>query len=734
MISSKMLSLQKNFFQLQEFILSAQQKQLKEVSVNTKDHDGKTLLDYAIELRSIDEVKKLIDQDAEVTLEHFLLSLEKGDNEITEILLGQFKDKLTWWEKYCELPYEFKPRDYTNTSFNDDFDTINFWGIIFGVLPSLPSSSIDFLKENQILQDTTLMANFLVSYAKVAEVDPEQLTDEAQKKQAAELYFESILSESLLEERLKKNEIIDVDNVFKMRYLHSDNYSLLQLSILRNNPALFSLLLEKNSNINYQNLSHENALFTAIRCQNISMVAQLLEKGIALNTNNEGKTVLHVAAEVGNKDILKLLFADSRTKTLINTVDYYNLKPFDYARFYDHEEVFSQTAEQCNLVFDKTVDVEMVNIHQVLIGNRLTFYALLMEQSGEYLPGWGACNGLGFMKILYYELGYGEDFWTILTLISKWDGSKEALKTGPEIKLKSGIYKNLGDLFEQFGNELVVLTAYYNNPLNLNQADRRAQLALLTNKEVILDILYEENNVVPLSEYPFTVNPDKDFFTPEQIREHLELISYLPGAKFELRGRGHTTGGVCFTNGMVEYYDPSRNYRMYPMADMQCLNENIQKLLFLHDAAKNRMFLLVYQQPQPQRCLFNFEQYNDPKLYIDYQQKSPNGFSPLHVAVLLKDYDAIRNYLDNENINPYITDAFNRTPLTLALYMKDEKIIDMLRNIQMKSEDSKIQTESKRKDLRFSSQATENQISEGESMGEKSTYPESPSNKKSRLF
>ena len=79
--------------------------------------------------------------------------------------------------------------------------------------------------------------------------------------------------------------------------------------------------------------------FEAVRGNNINIVIDLVKQGIDVNSvdkNNYNKTALHIAAEMGYKDILELLIKD---RANINIQDDFGDVPLHVAVDNDHREL-----------------------------------------------------------------------------------------------------------------------------------------------------------------------------------------------------------------------------------------------------------------------------------------------------------------------------------------------------------------------------------------------------------
>ena len=79
--------------------------------------------------------------------------------------------------------------------------------------------------------------------------------------------------------------------------------------------------------------------FEAVRGNNINKVIELVKQGIDVNSvdkNNYNKTALHIAAEMGYKDILELLIKD---RANINIQDDFGDVPLHVAVDNDHREL-----------------------------------------------------------------------------------------------------------------------------------------------------------------------------------------------------------------------------------------------------------------------------------------------------------------------------------------------------------------------------------------------------------
>lgn len=97
----------------------------------------------------------------------------------------------------------------------------------------------------------------------------------------------------------------------------------------------------KSKLVNSRDIANRVPLHQAIVRQDAGMVTLLLECGAdVFYVSKLGKTALHMAAEVGNVDIVKALVDHVGKQTLVNPKDSYGLNPILYALMYGSTEVF----------------------------------------------------------------------------------------------------------------------------------------------------------------------------------------------------------------------------------------------------------------------------------------------------------------------------------------------------------------------------------------------------------
>lgn len=80
-------------------------------------------------------------------------------------------------------------------------------------------------------------------------------------------------------------------------------------AIDRNNFEIVKILLDKGADVNVKNKEKEHVIFLAIENNQVDTVQQLLRYGVDVHTteHKHGFTPLHLAASLGNEEIVKML-------------------------------------------------------------------------------------------------------------------------------------------------------------------------------------------------------------------------------------------------------------------------------------------------------------------------------------------------------------------------------------------------------------------------------------------
>lgn len=103
-------------------------------------------------------------------------------------------------------------------------------------------------------------------------------------------------------------------------------------------------LMWKKLTVNVRDIANRTPLHQAILKQDECMILLLLDYGADITyVSKLGKTALHMACEIGNVDMVKLLIESEQIKndrSIINSQDSYKLTPILYALMYGNIEVF----------------------------------------------------------------------------------------------------------------------------------------------------------------------------------------------------------------------------------------------------------------------------------------------------------------------------------------------------------------------------------------------------------
>lgn len=632
-----------------------------DVGVNFKDQYGSTLIEYALIQGDLPEMQKLINHGAIIPKDLLFQALKLQNVEATKILFGNFNPQLAWWQEY---------RKTQPTLTMDVREHYSFWASLIAQLPEFSDVGINFLKQMNILDDYTVLRDFVIKTRCIEETDEKYPGEDLNTRNTFDyltMYFPCALNDEKAVDGLLSDNDIDLNAEFWMPFGPFDapqKRSLLQVAILRKENNFPPKLLEQGADPEQEDNHYQNSLFSAVISQNIPMIKVLLEKGVALTTNFEGQSVLHIAAEIANIEVLELLLSNDRVRALVNQKDFYGITPLDYAARNKLVLPISSTSTSSSIP-----PSEIIAIDQRPLIRKLLYMLELKNQSTEYLNEYGVCNGLGFLKAIYDELGYDDDLKKILTFISKWDGKLESLQdTNIVADLKSGPYVNADDLLNQFINDILTFVSPYGGMLygpvlGIKPDDRAGQLALITSKDIITTPLYEVTAVLT---------------TEAQLREHLELISKMPGAKFEIRSPGHATAGTCTRQGEIDFFDPEQRFWTAPTTDIDLVVSRVHKYIFRHTPDKMDIQILVYEQPSSTSKIMDLSQFKDPQAYKSYYEASPNQFTPLHLAVLLKDYSAIQEFLNISNIDLNLQNFSKISALNLAIKLGDVRAVELL--------------------------------------------------------
>jgi len=120
--------------------------------------------------------------------------------------------------------------------------------------------------------------------------------------------------------------------------LRNDGRTPLINAIFRGRSEIAKLLIEKGADVNTPDNEGHPPIYWAVKKGQADVVKMLLAKGASINfvEKSHGRTLLHIAALQGYKDIVDILLPE---KPDVNVKDNYDKTPLFYAAKYGHEKV-----------------------------------------------------------------------------------------------------------------------------------------------------------------------------------------------------------------------------------------------------------------------------------------------------------------------------------------------------------------------------------------------------------
>jgi ankyrin repeat protein len=453
---------------------------------------------------------------------------------------------------------------------------------------------------------------------------------------------------------------------------------------LESGQAEFALALIKEG-ADTARLNHfsESMLQSAVRSGNLECVKLAFGFSDLAHLNGLGATALHLAAQSSNPEILKYLLSQGGAKHLPEKADIFGRTAFSIAVENKNDELIRFLRPDVKEIAQLPgYGVKPPHIEQKsIMPNLMRFIAL--KQSGyrspaphevgrAEIPNQGVCNALNFLYFYYRSRGKTQEFYEMLRLVASWDGSQQQLekkagwfsswwpagKSGePDIKHLSGSYRSLGEFMEQFTND--ILWFQYAEPLGM--ATDKVQLMRAE--------MYNLVKKGDAGEIVTNLSPVFLELDTKQLAEIIQIYQLQPNLILEIGGSGHVVGMTTNKEGKIEYYDTNMPLPTKPFDSSDEVAETVRKTKFggMPPAPETRNQTVL--------GAFHFQESGYQKPYIDPKKveellnsPSPNGFTPLHKAVLLNSEDAIFD-LQSNDLKGMLEekDAHGRTALELAI-------------------------------------------------------------------
>lgn len=434
--------------------------------------------------------------------------------------------------------------------------------------------------------------------------------------------------------------------------------SLFHMSLYMGDFDLLKKLIEYGADLNKRDVAGHSSIISAVLGNNIDCVQYVLENQSSLQlTDFYHRNVLHYAVLNGNDAITDLLLKKISTSCL-REKDYFGFTPVKNIEngniiLFDREE-YTQCVENRRVV------------NQEVISERLNYFLLLYNHDPKFFKD-GVCNALTFLFLLYIEMGKLDLFLNEIRSIVMWDGSFDALNA-PYAQREA--YAFLKDLFFQWSND--ILWFQHSDFIDIFSAFVQDQ------QDRVNQYSFVKKHQLPSYWDTRFCFESKELSKP-QLKELLDILSRIKSTKVEFYGEGHSTALYIDAAGKLNYFDPNQDFEMPAFSDTEALAQFLIdfKYVLLKKLQQNGNMVIgikVYENSVPYPSYFD-------KMVCDdllFQKHSPNGFTPLHIAILVNDFCAFQSILKNKLFDLNLTDNHGKTCLFYAVRNKRKDMITLL--------------------------------------------------------
>jgi len=415
-------------------------------------------------------------------------------------------------------------------------------------------------------------------------------------------------------------------------------------------------------NGDYQTLLHMAASQSILELLEFALNTMSPEM-IAL-TNYNGNNVFHFACTKGDSQVIAFLLKDPRVKSLIYQKNLFGMTPLDIAISKGNDEAIHLLNPNINISTLTEYGKSSPNLSQDHLESQLTKYLSLTgraELSEGVINKFGMCQGWSWLRQIYLTQGKEDEYLALINLIATWDGTEQGLQSHdlPNIlkdkyqKIFPNNRKEPGDVafvFENFVNGLNIAFAhteiFKEFDLGILQNDRLKQYELLrspTDKRILKN----------------GFNIPYNIYNKAQLIEVLEFIAKWPGMSIDIMRRGHAVTLNVTPEGLLDYYDSGLESRIDHVMSPAELADHLIKTDQTIDAEFRAFKFYPANKPIPEIEV--------PVLRGAPQAASPNGYTPLHLAILENNPQKLMDLLKTGAYDIKALDAHGFTPLKLAL-------------------------------------------------------------------
>lgn len=619
-------------------------------TIHYKDIHGKTLLEYAAEMGDFEAIKKIFNENSDITTDllkkTFESALKTGHIEIADFLY-QLKIPCPEVKFYFDLPTA--ARDWVTTKLKEEFS----------LYEEKKLTDLVFINEENLFERIIDLSDLELLIEKTEKIKRLNRT-----KQNSLIRYSIIHGKDLVFAHLFQEIGFEPQSIREG--------VLLVIAAEYNRFDIVKHLLSTEIDINAQDRCKKSAIFYAVENNNRVILRELMQKkpNLSLTTINQDN-LLHFIKSI---EVLEELQNYTELANLVHQPNMYGFTPLNIALQNGRDEIIQFFQKN----MDTTLDLDELKksseyCHLPVITaqnnvlNKMRYYMQTNYRDSSLFPSEGHCNGFSFKRLLNKE--NEDNFFDYLALMGNWDGTQQSLEKKVGFKDHISDYKNLGDIFEQWINDIIWFQhSAIKDESNFIQIasehkDREKQYKLLRNRN------NKNNDFVVIYEHP------SRSITYDQLYELVSYFSLMSkGSQIEFGGSGHATS--CYKKkDNIAYYDPNFKYKATTTNNIAeilrriidykytCLGMQYPKDIticfsyFTQDISNNLESNSLFTEHFPKSV-------NDAQLF---SQRSFHKFNPLHVAVLIQDIEAVKKILDDQYCDVFGEDILGRTPLAIAI-------------------------------------------------------------------
>jgi len=441
--------------------------------------------------------------------------------------------------------------------------------------------------------------------------------------------------------------------------------NVLHTAVSNKHLDLAKFLVDSGANIELLDNEKNNALMVAIKNSNVETIDWLLEKNANTDQKDiERNTIWHLAIERGDLAILNTLLADPKAKNTLFEKNMYGQSAFDLAVLRNDAAII----EVLKPIFkDQAAVSPPKEIYQAGLIDKLDYYLISQYRNASVLDKKGNCRGLSLLHGYYAAKGMEGYFFDTLALIHRWDGKEESLDQElPEPQKK--YYSTLRELLEQWTNDII----WFQNSTSIGP-----------------DSFTERFSIVEKQYLPKTITSIKEKLTFSQIEELLSFFLKMPEeTKIQFENSIHAVSISKNNDKKISYYDSNPVYKMIPINNAHTLTENIVNTAYIwlegyqpEMEVELDFFIPTKDYEKITHNYSIFSEQDFPKNSKDAQifyENSPNGFTPLHIAVLFKDLTSLKKLLQDNYCDVNAKDKRGNTALDIAMNSNFTEAVSLL--------------------------------------------------------